>query len=131
MGEKYVPSTLDNMLAMYLEKEAEVEGSKGHKLITCPSHNMALAHFLTWAEVVAGAFLKEEENMRITQIVGRDPFDSEDSLVSDDDKDDQDVKLPKTKTLRQQMRPFLPTWSIDTIIGRVKLEADSEAKLVQ
>ena len=129
MGEKYVPSTLDNMLAMYLEKEAVVEGSKGHKLITCPSHNMALAHFLTWAEVVAGAFLKEEENMHIAQIVGRDPFDSEDSLVSDDDKDDQDVKLPKTKTLRQQMRPFLPTWSIDAIIGRVQIEADSDTKL--
>lgn len=125
MGDKYVPSTMDDMLAMYFEKEAKEEGASGHKLVSSPSHNIALAHFLTWAEVVAGAFLKEEEAMRITQILGGNSS-SEDSAISEAVGDEIDVKLPKTNTLREQMSPHLPAWSVDAIIGRVRLEANAD-----
>ena len=122
MHHKYVPSMLDNLLAMYLEKEAKKSATNAHKLVSSPCHNLAIARFLTWAEVVAGAFVQEEETKRIQQLTGE-----EDSEFASIDDDDHDVKLPKTKTLRQEMKPYLPTWSIDTVIGRVRLEDDVEA----
>jgi hypothetical protein len=126
MGDKYVPSFQDQLLEQALFREAQqaakAGGGGGPTMMHSPSHNLCLARYVTWAEIVAGAFVKEDKYAHLRA-------EDKELLASkggSGDEDDQAVKLPKCASLREQMAPYLPSWSVDLVIQRVDISDEPD-----
>jgi len=126
MGDSYKATYQDSLLEDVLFREA-LNRSSEHKsgtptptLATNPSHNLCLVRYLTWSEVVAGAFIEEDKQNAL--------YGDDEEVLADDEDEERNVRLPKCSTLNAMLAPFLPSWSAQTVIKRMDIDAaDADA----